>query len=222
MALRLHNKKWYPCIFLIGSAAVVAGFHLATVNRPDLLLSCIVAVAGFTYFLYRQQLDETKLFKDLFVEFNERYDKMNDGLNKILYGPPNGDLSRSEMDLLFRYFNLCSEEYLFYNAGYIDQQVWKSWSKGMDIFFKHPRVSALWESERGSDSYYGFTRKPPNPSPLPKLSPDSRSGSEGDALCRAIANRQRVARISTGMILLLILQRRFANHREVKNPRKPQ
>jgi len=162
MALRLHNKRWYPCIFLIGSTAVVAGLHPATGNRPELLLSCIGALAGFTHFLYRQHLDETKLFKELFVEFNARYDKMNDGLNKILYGPTKGDLSESERDFLFSYFNLCSEEHLFYRAGYIDQNVWISWCKGMDMFLKHPRIIALWESERESGSYYGFPPKPPN------------------------------------------------------------
>ena len=87
MALKLHNKKWYPFIFLIGSGAVItAWFRFATGHRPELLLSGIGAIAGFTYFLYRQHLDETKLFKELFVEFNARYDKLNDNLNAILFG----------------------------------------------------------------------------------------------------------------------------------------
>lgn len=92
MALRLHNKKWYPLVFLAGSTAVVAGwFRFATEHRPELLLSGIGAVAGLTYFIYRQHLDETKLFKELFVEFNQRYDRLNDPLNKILFGRREGD-----------------------------------------------------------------------------------------------------------------------------------
>jgi hypothetical protein len=157
MALKLQNKRWYPFILLVGSAAVIAAWFLLSVgHRAELLFSGIGAVAGFTYFLYRQHLDETKLFKELFVEFNARYEKLNDDLNKILYGPLQGELTNAERELLFSYFNLCSEEYLFYKAGYIDQYVWKSWRKGMDIFFKHPRISPLWESERATDSYYGF------------------------------------------------------------------
>ena len=75
---------------------------------------------------------------------------------KIAYGPQQGELSQPERELLFSYFNLCSEEFLFYKAGYIDQDVWKSWRKGMDVVFKLSRVSALWESESKNDSYYGF------------------------------------------------------------------
>jgi len=157
MALKLYNKSWFPFILLVGSAAVfVTWLRFGSDHRPELLVSGIGAVAGFTYFLYRQHLDETKLFKELFVEFNGRFDKMNDGLNKILFGPPQGDLSEAERELLFDYFNLCSEEYLFYKAGYIDERVWRSWRKGMDLFLKHPRIAPLWEKEKQNDSYYGF------------------------------------------------------------------
>jgi hypothetical protein len=158
MALRLHNKRWYPIIFSVGSAVVVTGWlRFAPGHRPELLLSFIGAVAGFTYFIYRQHLDETKLFKELFVEFNERYDKMNERLNGILFGPFEGDLSDTERYLLFSYFNLCAEEYFFYRAGYIDHHVWKSWRRGMKVFFSHPRVRSLWERDCKADSYYGFT-----------------------------------------------------------------
>jgi hypothetical protein len=120
MALRLHNKKWYPFIFLFGSAAILAlWFYYAAGHRPELLLSGLGALAGFFYFIYRQHLDETKLFKELFVEFNERYDKLNEELNRILVGRQDGELSESERELVFSYFNLCAEEYFFYNAGYI-------------------------------------------------------------------------------------------------------
>jgi hypothetical protein len=158
MALKLHNKRWYPFAFLLGSAAVLVVWHLfATWHRPELLLSSIGAVAGFSYFLYRQHLDETKLFKELFIEFNKRYDQLNDRLNSILMGPHEGDLSDSERELLFSYFNLCAEEYFFYEAGYIDQHVWKSWHRGMLVFFAHPRIRNLWDHDCKADSYYGFS-----------------------------------------------------------------
>jgi hypothetical protein len=156
--LRLHNKKWYPVYFLLGLAAVaVTWFSLPGERRPELLFSGIGAVAGFTYFVYRQHLDETKLFKELFVEFNERYNKLNEGLNGIRYGPPNGKLSDAERDLLFTYFNLCAEEYFFYQAGYIDYSVWESWKKGMRVFFGHPTIRELWKLDSKANSYYDFS-----------------------------------------------------------------
>ena len=156
MALNLHNRSWYPFILPVGSAVVIAcRIYFPSALGSDLLLSGIGTVTGFTYFIYRQHLDETKLFKELFVEFNARYDKLNNGLNTICYGSQTGDLSDKEQKLLFKYFNLCSEEYLFYKTGYIDKKVWNSWCKGMDIFFKHPRINPLWKREC-KDSYYGF------------------------------------------------------------------
>jgi len=161
MPLKLDNRKWYPLIFLAGGAGViVAWLPLSIFHRPDLLVSAFVAISGLTYFLYRQHLDETRLFKELFTDFNRRYDALNDDLNKILFGPDEGSLSDEEKKHLFTYFNLCAEEYFFYTAGYIDQSVWESWSRGMKVFFNHPRIQPLWERDSTAGSYYGF--QPPD------------------------------------------------------------
>jgi hypothetical protein len=160
MALTLHNRRWYPLIFLIGSATAIAvRLRFPEVLRPELLVSATGGVAAFTYFLYRQHLDEAKLFKELFAEFNARYDALNDELNTILFGSTEGSLSSDEREHLFSYFNLCAEEYFFYTAGYIDRRVWESWYRGMKVFFKNPRIRALWEQDCKADSYYRF--RPP-------------------------------------------------------------
>jgi hypothetical protein len=106
--------------------------------------------------MYRQHLDETKLFQELFVGFNERYNKLNARLNGIRFGPKESDLSDHERDVLFDYFNLCAEEYLFYKAGYIDHSVWNSWRQGMCVFFKVPRIRRLWDEDSKTGSYYDF------------------------------------------------------------------
>lgn len=81
MALRLRNKRWYPFIFLAGCAAILASwFYFAADHPPELLLSALGALTGFFYFAYRQHLDETRLFRELFADFNARYDKLNDGV----------------------------------------------------------------------------------------------------------------------------------------------
>ncbi len=90
------------------------------------------------------------------TQFNGRYDKLNDELNKILTGRGEGELSEKEREFIFSYFNLCAEEYFFYKAGYIDEYVWQSWRRGMDVFFHHPRIRNLWDIDCKADSYYGF------------------------------------------------------------------
>jgi hypothetical protein len=160
MALRLHNRRWYPLIVLISFAAVIAAWQLFKIDdRAEVLVSAIGGIAALTFFIYRQHVDETELFKELFTEFNARYDVLNDDLNTILFGPTDGSLSAGEREHLFSYINLCAEEYFFYKAGYIDRSVWEYWCQGMKVFFKHPPIHALWEEESKANSYYGF--RPP-------------------------------------------------------------
>ncbi len=64
MALTLHNRKFYPyafAVFVAGASAVwYVVFGLA---HGQLVLGLITAGAAFFYFLYKQHLDETKLFQ---------------------------------------------------------------------------------------------------------------------------------------------------------------
>lgn len=156
MAFKLPRRKYFPAFFLIAVLAALALWFQLKNPRPEVLLFLLGAAGGFAYFLYRQHLDETKLFLELFTVFNARYDKLSNDLNKILDGPKNGLMSQNERDTVFKYFNLCAEEFLFHESGYIDDKVWKTWLKGMAIFFSHPRIAAVWETEKETDSYYGF------------------------------------------------------------------
>ena len=114
MALKLHNRRWYPLIFLLASATAIAFWCYTKLgHRPELLLSGIGTAGGLTYFLYRQHLDETKLFNELLVAFNKRYDELNDSLNNILAGTGEGEFSAVERERLFSYFNLCDRNYFF-------------------------------------------------------------------------------------------------------------
>jgi hypothetical protein len=161
VALKLQNRRWFPFIFLAAlGSGVAVWFYFTAGHRPEFLMSAIGAAGGLTYFLYRQHLDETRLFKELFASFNQRYDVLNDDLNNILFGSRDKKFDPTQRELLFSYFNLCAEEYLFYRAGYIDRHVWNSWYRGMKVFFDHPQIRELWDEDSKSDSYYGF-RPPP-------------------------------------------------------------
>ena len=65
MTLKLRNKRFYPFLFLVLAAAAVAmAFGVPDGNRLTFVISLIGASTGFVYFLYRQHLDETNLFKN--------------------------------------------------------------------------------------------------------------------------------------------------------------
>jgi len=64
MALRLHNRRWYPPIFLIGFAtATAAWLSFPTVRRPESSVSAIGGVTGFTNILYRHHLEGTMVLR---------------------------------------------------------------------------------------------------------------------------------------------------------------
>lgn len=125
-------------------------------KQADLILPAISVAAGWTYFLYSQHLQETKLFLDLFSRFNDRYDRLNDALREILSRDDGGLLSTEKKSVLMDYFNLCAEEYLFYKTGFLDEDVWRSWHCGMLEYASKKNVFDLWVVELKSDSYYGF------------------------------------------------------------------
>lgn len=115
----------------------------------------IGAAISLIYIIEKQQLDEAQLFRQLFTDFNSRYDKMNEGLNRLL--DKNEGFTKEDEDLLNDYFNLCGEEYLYYRNGYIYPEVWESWVKGMHYYYsKDSRIGNLWDKELANDSYYGL------------------------------------------------------------------
>jgi len=128
-------------------------------------LKFITTVAGgtltFVYFVQKQKLEETRLFKELFTGFNTRYDSLNEELNRIRDESDSVDMKPTHRDVLYNYFNLCAEEHFFRSQGYIPEEVWGSWWKGMKYFFNCPRIRKVWDNDPGSSSYYGFV--PPEP-----------------------------------------------------------
>jgi hypothetical protein len=79
-------------------------------------------------------------------------------LNGIATGDVKKDLTKIELDTLNDYFNLCSEEYLYYVKGFIYPEVWKAWCNGMEYILQNVRIGTYWEKEQmNSASYYGLT-----------------------------------------------------------------
>lgn len=149
--------RYYINIAIVGFLALIA---LKFVAKPPfdwkLTITVLGGILSFVYLVQKQKLEETKLFKDFFTEFNTRYDGLNEKLNKILQGNTEERLAPDEINTLYDYFNLCGEEYLYFNQGYILPEVWESWINGMKIFYQDERISKLWEKDLKTNSYYGF------------------------------------------------------------------
>lgn len=154
----LVRRGRYPWLFLAFAVVVFAPLYslLPWTRAVEVSVPAGGIVAGFVYFLYAQHLQETRLFAELFRQFNERYDRLNDSLNQIVVRGDDAMFSVEEKQVLFDYFNLCAEEYLYYKAGYIDAAAWGAWARGMHEFVRVVRIRRLWEAELAGGSYYGF------------------------------------------------------------------
>lgn len=155
---RLSNRRWYPwvflllCTFFLLLAYALGGQQL----KIEWVVSVLGGAGGLTTFLYSQHLQETRLFMELFKGFNQRYDGLNQRLNEIASSDGTA-LGAVDQQQLMDYFNLCAEEYLFFRSGYIDDDVWRSWARGMRFYAAIPVIRDIWERELASGSYYGFS-----------------------------------------------------------------
>jgi hypothetical protein len=149
----------YLGIFLLLLGASIGVLFLPGYLKIQAFLTIVGGLAAFFFFVQKQQLEETALFRELFREFNSRYDTMNEDLNRIITGSEENPLRKKEVAILFNYFNLCAEEYLYYVRGYTYPEVWESWRNGMMIFFRDKRIWDVWVSEAETQSYYGLDQE---------------------------------------------------------------
>jgi len=111
----LFRHYWW-----ITTLVVLAAIPLIiTVSRPDTVTGTLLRFAfgalGVVYFVQKQKLEEVQLFERLFTRFNERYAVLNDNLQAVRSGTVQD--SAEVRRVLDDYFNLCAEEYLFFEQG---------------------------------------------------------------------------------------------------------
>jgi hypothetical protein len=148
-----RNYWWIAGAVVVAAIAVIV--TSGAPGRESLIATTLATALGFCYFVQKQKLDELRLFKDLFTDFNRRYDAMNAKLEDIRAGDRRID--SEPRSTLVDYFNLCAEEYLFFKEGYIHRGVWSSWCRGMVYYLRDDRIRQVWNAEMASDSHYGLT-----------------------------------------------------------------
>jgi hypothetical protein len=161
--MNTERKFWiyehYLALSVLFGVAIAILFLIFVPNIDGfrLLLTILGGVFSFIFFMQRQQLEEMKSFKELYKDFNKRYDDLNEDLNSIARKEDSHKLKQEEIDTLYDYFNLCSEEYLYYKKGYIYPEVWTAWANGINFFLSHPIIRGVWKREEKTDSYYNLT-----------------------------------------------------------------
>jgi hypothetical protein len=134
-----------------------------------LIASIILGLLGVSITIYysrhTKKIADEQMQKQLFTEFNLRYDVLNNYLSLIEQEFPTIELlekaqnSKELKQKVIDYFSLCAEEFYWYHhKNRIDSLIWKSWQSGMNYWYNEvPSIKALWEEElksNGKVSYY--------------------------------------------------------------------
>lgn len=137
--------------------------------HSSIVSSLVIGGSGMiiTYYYSRhsKQLAHDRLLKELFMDFNRRYDLLFVTLCEIehKYRTPeqlcNAENAAQLRLSVIEYFNLCAEEYFWYHhKKRIDEVIWQSWSKGMLFWYNEvPTIKDIWDREIkqfGKESYY--------------------------------------------------------------------
>ena len=136
----------------VGTALALIIFRSNLPDRGTLFAGVVAAVLSVSFFVQQQRLAEMNLFRDLISSFNGRYDKLNERLMRMRC-----EEDCTDYQVVWDYFNLCAEEFLFFSEGYIDDRVWRAWCIGMLYYFEVEPFLTMWRDAGASDSYYGLT-----------------------------------------------------------------
>lgn len=152
----LQNYLWIFIFFLV--CMIALGIFSGLNNRLDISIGFLTLFVSSFFFVQKQRIEELRLFQEIFKEFNQRYDNLNNALNEICDKDEGSPISDKERQTLYDYFNLCGEEYFYHKQRHIYPEVWDSWINGMKYFYVKPRIQKVWDEELKQNSYYGFEK----------------------------------------------------------------
>ena len=151
-----HRRKYLFKLY-VPLVSVVTATAMALLSGKPEWLTLAVAGLSLAHFVQKEQLQELVFFRELFREFNARYDRLNNDLQGLVNDEAH--FASADRARVLDYFNLCSEEFFYYQQGIIPRDVWSAWCCGMLEYLADERIAALWDEEEGRGSYYGLTRK---------------------------------------------------------------
>lgn len=133
-----------------------------------LIAATIAASIANKYQKHNLKLAREKMGKELFTEFNKRYDVLNDSLALLVENMSIEDLksgkSKIENKTLYNvvidYFNLCAEQYYWYKNERISNEIWSAWHMGMMYYYNNFSVIRdLWKEETKGEGYKSYYLK---------------------------------------------------------------
>ena len=123
------------------------------------VVAVLVAAAGVYWGLrgVRKQI-----WIGIFTQYTTRYSQVFDGLPLPILSPSldkklnlmDEDQKRDVLNVMRRYFNLCSEEMYLAENGYLDDGAWEIWQSGIRDTMRLPIFAEAWNSLKSEYEFY--------------------------------------------------------------------
>ena len=121
-------------------------------KEVESILGIVIIYTGVIFNVVTYKIARDQFFKSLFIEFNSRFDQMNDSLNEIRENKLTK--KKKKKRIILDYLNLCAEEYLWFTKGRIEPIVWQSWENGMRFYLLNENFSKIVEKQKEEKSSY--------------------------------------------------------------------
>jgi hypothetical protein len=149
------RRYWIQIALLTISVFIITYLGSTSKIKPEAFVGILVAsittfIASMSHFH-----NTDKFFKELFTEFNARYDDLNGFLNQVL---PDAILSGDNKQKIIDYLNLSAEEFMWVKKGRIPEGIWKEWKNGIRVNLRNKAIKQVFDDEKlkFEASYYGF------------------------------------------------------------------
>ena len=160
MKYRLKHTPGLNLSIILILAVVLALVLILSYNQTvemEIIISILAIGISLSFSVSQSSLANDRMFRELFMEYNQRYDRMNNDLYRIT-----GiiELLPEDKQMIIDYFNLCAEEYLWFKKGRIPEDIWEAWKVGIKHYKNYPLFRLVAEEETSHDvSYYQFFRE---------------------------------------------------------------
>lgn len=93
--------------------------------------------------------DYTKRYQEIILNLPEDINKCDFDFNQLPI-----DVKNKTLRYIRVYFDLCSEEYDLWKAGYIDNRIWNNWKEGIEFTFSKTAFRSAWNLINLDTIYY--------------------------------------------------------------------
>lgn len=129
-------------------------------NKIEVLVATIATGISLSIAYIQSRIQDDKIFKELFTEFNHRYDSYFRQELEVIVDRHNSitePLVDEDREIIIKYFNLCAEEYLWKTKHRIPEKIWLAWERGMIYYFNLKVFNdVLMQEKEAWGSYYGL------------------------------------------------------------------